>query len=107
MFRTKAFESREFGNVMCTAKIADIFYLSVVEPQQMILFDCVCRTFAPVWQILKNSSEKLSGLHIEMMHKFQELVKDVQRYNEEQHKKHKSVIMEYCKALNYCVECSA
>ncbi|XP_014662376.1 PREDICTED: F-BAR domain only protein 2-like [Priapulus caudatus] len=49
------------------------------------------RTFSPVWQILKNSSERLSGLHMGLTHKFQEIVKDIQKYNEEQHKKHRSM----------------
>jgi hypothetical protein len=48
-------------------------------------------TFAPVWQVLKISSEKLSTLHMQMMQKVQELVKDVTKYSEELHKKHKTI----------------
>ncbi|KAF4533531.1 hypothetical protein B566_EDAN001016, partial [Ephemera danica] len=48
-------------------------------------------TFAPVWQVLKASSEKLSTLHMQMMQKIQELVKDITKYSEELHKKHKTI----------------
>ncbi|KAG8234493.1 hypothetical protein J437_LFUL014635, partial [Ladona fulva] len=52
---------------------------------------CGQGTFAPVWQLLKNSSEKLSNLHMQMMQRVQELVKDVTKYADELHKKHKMV----------------
>lgn len=52
---------------------------------------CVHGTFAPVWQILKNSAEKLSALHLQMVQKVSDLVKEVSKYAEELQKKHKSV----------------
>ncbi|CAH1775418.1 unnamed protein product [Owenia fusiformis] len=48
-------------------------------------------SFAPFWQVLKALAEKLSSLHMQLMHSWQDLIKDVQKYTEEQHKKHKSV----------------
>jgi hypothetical protein len=48
-------------------------------------------TFAPVWQVLRTSSEKLSNLHMQMVQKVTELVKEVTRYADELHKKHKTV----------------
>ncbi|CAB3381635.1 Hypothetical predicted protein [Cloeon dipterum] len=48
-------------------------------------------TFSPLWTLLKNSSEKLSSLHGQMFQKISELVKDVTKYSEELHKKHKTV----------------
>jgi F-BAR domain only protein len=48
-------------------------------------------TFSPVWVILKSSAERLSELHLQMMHKFTELVKNISKYAEELHKKHKTV----------------
>jgi hypothetical protein len=48
-------------------------------------------TFAPVWQILKNSSEKLSSIHIQMVQKIQEIVKELAKYADELQKKYKSV----------------
>ncbi len=50
-----------------------------------------CSTFLPLWQILKSSSEKLSSLHMQMVHRFQDLIKELNKYSEEQHKKQKQV----------------
>ncbi|XP_067124643.1 F-BAR domain only protein 2 isoform X5 [Centruroides vittatus] len=52
---------------------------------------CTQGTFAPFWQLLKASSEKLSTLHAQMVQRFQDLVKEVNKYCEEQHKRHKQV----------------
>lgn len=48
-------------------------------------------TFAPVWSILRSSAERLSTLHLQMVQKLSELVKDVTKYADELHKKHKIV----------------
>lgn len=53
--------------------------------------NCSQGTFAPFWGVLKCSAEKLSNLHQHMFQKVSELVKDVARYAEELHKKHKAV----------------
>lgn len=53
--------------------------------------NCAQGTFAPFWGVLKSSAEKLSNLHQHMFQKVSELVKDVARYAEELHKKHKAV----------------
>ncbi|XP_057659052.1 F-BAR domain only protein 2 isoform X2 [Diorhabda carinulata] len=52
---------------------------------------CVHGTFAPLWQVLKTSAERLSALHMQMVQKVTDLVKEVHKYAEELHKKHKSV----------------
>ncbi|KAL3290141.1 hypothetical protein HHI36_023505 [Cryptolaemus montrouzieri] len=52
---------------------------------------CVHGTFAPVWQILKNSAEKLSALHMQMVVKVSDLVKEVTKYADDLQKKHKTV----------------
>lgn len=52
---------------------------------------CVNGTFAPLWQVLKTTSERLSTLHMQMVQKVSELVKDVNKYADELHKKHKIV----------------
>lgn len=52
----------------------------------------VCpRTFAPVWEVFKGSTERLASCHMELVRKLQELIKDVQKYVEEQAKAHKKV----------------
>lgn len=52
---------------------------------------CSQGTFAPLWQVLKTSAERLSVLHMQMVQKVQDLVKEVSKYADELHKKHKSV----------------
>ncbi|XP_031822519.1 F-BAR domain only protein 2 isoform X4 [Sarcophilus harrisii] len=46
-------------------------------------------TFAPVWDVFKSSTEKLASCHLELVRKLQELIKEVQKYGEEQVKSHK------------------
>ncbi|XDV20601.1 hypothetical protein PO909_025906 [Leuciscus waleckii] len=46
-------------------------------------------TFAPVWDVFKQSTEKLAACHMELVRKLQELIKEVQKYVEEQAKNHK------------------
>uniref|UniRef100_A0A4X2LTS0 F-BAR domain only protein 2 n=2 Tax=Vombatus ursinus TaxID=29139 RepID=A0A4X2LTS0_VOMUR len=46
-------------------------------------------TFAPVWDVFKSSTEKLASCHLELVRKLQELIKEVQKYGEEQLKSHK------------------
>ncbi|CAG9114966.1 unnamed protein product [Plutella xylostella] len=53
--------------------------------------NCAQGTFAPFWGVLKCSAEKLSSLHQHMFQKVTELVKDVARYADDLHKKHKAV----------------
>lgn len=48
-------------------------------------------TFTPVWLSLKGVLEKLAGLHLQMAQKVSDLIKDVTKYSEELHKKHKAV----------------
>ncbi|XP_078531398.1 F-BAR domain only protein 2 isoform X1 [Lissotriton helveticus] len=46
-------------------------------------------TFGPVWDIFKTSTEKLACCHLELVKKLQELIKEVQKYGDEQLKAHK------------------
>jgi len=48
-------------------------------------------TFNPLWQLLRLSIEKLTTIHLQMVHKVCELVKDVTKYTDELQKKHKNV----------------
>ena len=41
--------------------------------------------------MVKTLIEKLSAVHLQLVHSWQDLAKDVQRYSDEQHKKHKTV----------------
>ncbi|KAM4809546.1 F-BAR domain only protein 2 [Rhinophrynus dorsalis] len=46
-------------------------------------------TFGPVWDVFKTSTEKLAGCHLDLVKKLQDLIKEVQKYGEEQLKAHK------------------
>merc|ERR1712136_203879 len=48
-------------------------------------------TFSPFWVIWKAFIEKLASLHLQMIHTVSDLLKDMARYTEEQHKKHKTI----------------
>ncbi|XP_076668826.1 F-BAR domain only protein 2 isoform X10 [Andrena cerasifolii] len=48
-------------------------------------------TFAPVWAALRGAAEKLAGLHLQMAQRVTELIKDVSKYADELHKRHKAV----------------
>lgn len=67
--------------------------LSLAAEVPLILLRPLCRprTFAPVWDVFKSSTEKLASCHMELVRKLQELIKDVQKYVEEQAKAHKKV----------------
>ncbi|KAG8010606.1 F-BAR domain only protein 2 [Nibea albiflora] len=57
------------------------------------------RTFAPVWEVFKSSTEKLASCHMELVRKLQELIKEVQKYVEEQAKAHKKTKEEVASTL--------
>lgn len=52
---------------------------------------CSQGTFAPLWIILRTTTERLAALHLQMVQKVGDLVKDVSKYADDLHKKHKSV----------------
>ncbi|KAL5016578.1 hypothetical protein ScPMuIL_006167 [Solemya velum] len=48
-------------------------------------------TFAPYWNVLKMLADKLASLHMQLVHTWSDLIKDVARYNDDQHKRHKTM----------------
>uniref|UniRef100_A0A3Q2QDL2 FCH and mu domain containing endocytic adaptor 2 n=1 Tax=Fundulus heteroclitus TaxID=8078 RepID=A0A3Q2QDL2_FUNHE len=52
-----------------------------------------------MWDIFKSSTEKLAGCHLDLVRKLQELIKDVQKYVEEQAKAHKKTKEEVAPTL--------
>ena len=48
-------------------------------------------SFSPYWQVLKQSTEKDSALHQQVVGKLQDLLKEIQKYLEDQTRKHKTV----------------
>ncbi|XP_035246014.1 F-BAR domain only protein 2 isoform X13 [Anguilla anguilla] len=56
-------------------------------------------TFAPVWDVFKTSTEKLASCHLELVRKLQELIKEVQKYADDQAKAHKKTKEEVATTL--------
>ncbi|KAJ8400122.1 hypothetical protein AAFF_G00401610 [Aldrovandia affinis] len=56
-------------------------------------------TFAPVWDVFKTSTEKLASCHLELVRKLQELIKEVQKYADDQAKAHKKTKEEVAATL--------
>ncbi|XP_063219188.1 F-BAR domain only protein 2-like isoform X6 [Bacillus rossius redtenbacheri] len=52
---------------------------------------CPHGTFAPFWGIFRSSAEKLSSIHAQMVQSISDIVKDINKYSEELHRKHKQV----------------
>ncbi|XP_052274271.1 F-BAR domain only protein 2-like isoform X3 [Dreissena polymorpha] len=48
-------------------------------------------TFAPFWAIMRTLADKLASLHMQLVHTWSDLMKDIIRYNDEQHKRHKTM----------------
>uniref|UniRef100_A0A8C2EN83 FCH and mu domain containing endocytic adaptor 1 n=1 Tax=Cyprinus carpio TaxID=7962 RepID=A0A8C2EN83_CYPCA len=46
-------------------------------------------TFAPMWDVFRVSSDKLALCHLELMRKMNDLIRDINKYNEEQVKIHR------------------
>lgn len=49
------------------------------------------RTFAPLWEVFRISSDKLALCHAELVKKLQDLIKEIGRYGEEQLRAHRKV----------------
>lgn len=62
----------------------------------LILYDLIesvsfARTFAPMWDVFRVSSDKLALCHLELMRKMNDLIRDINKYGEEQVKIHRKV----------------
>lgn len=64
---------------------------SLVKLSKVASNGCPNGTFAPMWQVLKTSSDKLSNAHTQMVQKVEELVKELVKYADDLQKKYKSV----------------
>lgn len=52
---------------------------------------CQNTTFSPIWILFKSTAERLSDVHLKMMQTISDLVKNIAKYCEELHKKHKLI----------------
>lgn len=51
------------------------------------------RTFAPMWDVFRVSSDKVALCHLELMKKMNDLIRDINKYGEEQVKIHRKVAL--------------
>lgn len=49
------------------------------------------RTFAPMWDVFRVSSDKLALCHLELMRKMNDLIREINKYGDEQVKIHRRV----------------
>ncbi|XP_077861476.1 F-BAR domain only protein 2-like [Saccoglossus kowalevskii] len=73
------------------ANIEEIYAKNLYKLAKTVSNYSLLGTFAPYWQIIKSSTEKLASLHQQIVQKLQEIAKDLQKYVDEAHKKHKTV----------------
>lgn len=57
----------------------------------LMLLHVFPRTFAPMWDVFRVSSDKLALCHLELMRKMNDLIRDINKYGDEQVKIHRKV----------------
>ncbi|XP_022107657.1 F-BAR domain only protein 2-like isoform X2 [Acanthaster planci] len=73
------------------AAIEEVYSKSISKLAKTASNSSCLGTFAPFWQLIKTATDKLAAAHQKLIQKLQDVVKDVQKYGEEQHKKHKAI----------------
>lgn len=48
-------------------------------------------TFEPLWGVLRVATEKLANAHLQVVTRFQDLIKDLKDYGDKQKERHKQV----------------
>lgn len=48
-------------------------------------------TFEPLWGVLRVATEKLASAHMQVVGKFQDLIKELKEYGDKQKERHKQV----------------
>ncbi|XP_029469567.1 F-BAR domain only protein 1 isoform X2 [Rhinatrema bivittatum] len=71
------------------AAIEETYSKSMAKLSKMASNGSQLGTFAPLWDVFRVSSDKLSLCHMELVKKLQDLIKEINRYGEEQIKVHK------------------
>lgn len=65
-----------------------------------------CRTFEPLWGVLRVATEKLANAHMQVVQKFQDLIKELKEYGDKQKERHKQVSC-FVRLLWYCAGSSS
>lgn len=63
-------------------------------------------TFEPLWGVLRVATEKLANAHMQVVGRFQDLIKELKEYGDKQKERHKQVyIVQTChfKDINFAI----
>ncbi|KAM9330636.1 F-BAR domain only protein 1 [Gastrophryne carolinensis] len=71
------------------AAVEEAYSKSMQKLSKMVSSGSHLGTFAPMWEMFRVSSDKLALCHLELSKKLHDLIKDINRYGEEQIKMHK------------------
>ncbi|XP_043919873.1 F-BAR domain only protein 2 isoform X1 [Protopterus annectens] len=81
------------------AGIEDAYARAVTKLAKSVSNYSQLGTFAPVWDIFKASAEKFASCHFDFVRKLHELIKEIQKYAEEQTKAHRKTKEEVAATL--------
>ncbi|XP_040273420.1 F-BAR domain only protein 1-like isoform X2 [Bufo bufo] len=71
------------------AAVEEAYSKSMQKLSKMVSSGSHLGTFAPMWEMFRVSSDKLALCHLELSKKLHELIKDINKYGDEQVKVHK------------------
>ncbi|XP_072924614.1 F-BAR domain only protein 2-like isoform X2 [Hemitrygon akajei] len=71
------------------ALIEESYSKSMAKLSKMVSTNSMLGTFAPMWEVFRISVDKLALCHLELVRKLHDLIKEMNRFNEEQVKVHR------------------
>ncbi|XP_069783955.1 F-BAR domain only protein 2-like isoform X2 [Narcine bancroftii] len=71
------------------ALIEESYSKSMAKLSKMVSSNSMLGTFAPMWEVFRISVDKLALCHLELVRKLNDLIKEMNRFNEEQVKVHR------------------
>ncbi|XP_078279755.1 F-BAR domain only protein 2-like isoform X2 [Rhinoraja longicauda] len=71
------------------ALIEESYSKSMAKLSKMVSTNGMLGTFAPMWEVFRISVDKLALCHLELVRKLHDLIKEMNRFNEEQAKVHR------------------
>uniref|UniRef100_A0A8C5PUT7 F-BAR domain only protein 1 n=1 Tax=Leptobrachium leishanense TaxID=445787 RepID=A0A8C5PUT7_9ANUR len=91
------------------AAVEESYSKSMQKLSKMVCSGSHLGTFAPMWEMFRVSSDKLALCHLELSKKLHDLIKEINRYGEEQVKVHKKCKEEMSGTLEaiHLLQCSS
>uniref|UniRef100_A0A3Q2D6X5 FCH and mu domain containing endocytic adaptor 1 n=1 Tax=Cyprinodon variegatus TaxID=28743 RepID=A0A3Q2D6X5_CYPVA len=81
--------TKELAEFVREAAIEETYSKSMSKLAKIASNGSQLRTFAPMWDIFRVSSDKLALCHLELMKKMNDLIRDINKYGDEQVKIHR------------------